>query len=215
MPLQSTDATAELIRSHDLKVAATTNMMILGFTFDDDNPALVTTDYGEFMIPTIKPERSKHGEHTTIVYEIVSPSFQISCQCPQTQVLDSSHTVRHQAVTTMGSTSEAVNPPAQVYDPSLNVCHLAVTTMGSNPEAVNDDTTYSIIISADVYEVSWFLLKFRTLIEFSCGTMGSDKILFLLEYVAPLVRVRIMVCLSVLQQQQQQQQQQHTQDQTD
>lgn len=162
------DPTAKPIGRHELiKAAATTNMAILGLTFDDDDPA--TTAHGESTSPAIKIERSKHGEHTTPADETAPSSLQFLCP----------------------------RPHLQVSDPCPNVCHLVLTTMGSIPPDTNPDPAYSLTTTTDTFEVGWFLRKFKAYIAFSCGTMGSDKLLLLLEYMVPPLglafRVRVLV----------------------
>ena len=110
---------------------------------------------------SIKIERSKHGEHTTTVNETTPSSLQDLCP----------------------------RPHLQVFDPSLNACHLALTAMGSIPPATIPNPVYPMTMTTGIFEVGWLLRKFKAHIAFSCGTMGSDKLLLLRRFGTPLLEL--------------------------
>ena len=73
-----------------------------------------------------------------------------------------------------------------MYDSNLVHSWGAYVTSNANAE-----TTRFSAWGAEVYEGSWFLRKLKTVIEFPCGTMGSDKILCLPGHMVPPLGLRL------------------------
>lgn len=154
------DPSAPSVSCHELKAAATNNMAILGLTFDDDDPATTASKFDEqhANTPTVyPPSLPQNGEFTipTIIARRSDHGEHITPVC------------------------ETASLSLKMYDATWSIHGERITS------TANAETTRFSAWGAEVYEGSWFLRKLKTVIEFPCGTMGSDKILCLLDTWSP------------------------------